>query len=110
MGFGTDTPYTAVPLGTWNLQVSSAGKAAVTLPCKLEANSAYTVLLVDRDGGLEAEVIRDSAGTGVVPVGGVQTGFGGLTPDPVVLVGGGAVAALAGGLLAGRIASRARAR
>lgn len=106
--FGTDTGYTQVALGTWNLQVSPVGKETVTLPCVLEANSAYTILLVDRNGTLQAEVIRDSAGSGVVPVGGVDTGFGGAAPEPAVLLGGALVAAAAGGLLASRL-GRARA-
>lgn len=109
--FATDTTYREVPLGTWNLQVSSAGRPTVSLPCQLEANSSYTVLLVDKSGTLEAEVIRDSTGTGLVPVGGVQTGFGGLALDPGWMLGGALLAAAGGGLLATRIGSgRARAR
>lgn len=109
--FGTDTAYMEVPLGTWKLAVTAPGRPAVTLPTRLDANSAYTVLLVDRGGGLVAELIRDSAGTAVVPVGGVDTGFGGAVLDPGALIGGALAASLAGALLAARVgAGRGRER
>lgn len=110
--FGTDTGYTEVPLGDWPLQVMAAGRLAVSVPVSLEVNSVYTVLLIDRDGKLVAELIRDSAGSGVVPVGGVETGFGWAAPvAPAAVLGGALAAALAGGLLAARVgARRTRAR
>ena len=91
--FGTDTPYVDVPLGTWNLKVSTPGGGpALTTPCELDANSTYTVLLVDRGGALKAEVLTDSAGSKVVPSGGVNAGYGGAADrggfDPAVLAGG----------------------
>lgn len=107
--FGTDTPYVDVPLGTWNLQVTSPDRTAVTLPCKLDVNSVYTVLLVDRNGALKAELLRDSTGSEVVPVGAVDTGFGGTAGAPAgsgaaVLVVG-LLAVVAGGLLTARVAA-----
>ena len=63
-----------VPLGTWNLKVSAPGRPDLTTPCQLDANSVYTVLLVDRDGALKAELLTDSAGSKVVPSGGVNAG------------------------------------
>ena len=77
--FGTDTPYVDVPLGTWNLKVTSPGGGPeLTTPCQLDANSTYTVLLVDRGGALKAELLTDSAGSAVVPSGGVNAGYGGM--------------------------------
>ena len=75
--FGTDTQYVDVPLGTWNLKVSAPGRPDLTTPCQLDANSVYTVLLVDRGGSLTAELLTDSAGSKVVPAGGVNAGYGG---------------------------------
>ena len=49
----------------------------LTTPCQLDANSIYTVLLVDRGGALKAELLTDSAGSKVVPSGGVNAGYGG---------------------------------
>jgi hypothetical protein len=90
--FGTDTPYVDVPLGTWNLKVTSPdGGPELTTPCQLDANSTYTVLLVDRGGALKAELLTDSAGSAVVPSGGVNAGYGGMADrvgvDPVALAG-----------------------
>lgn len=77
VAFGTSTGYAQVPLGTWELQVSAAGRTATTLPVTLDTNSVYSVLLVDRDGEVSAQLHRDSAGSAEVPLGGVDTGFGG---------------------------------
>lgn len=82
--FADDTAYVDVPLGTWNLKVSAAGRPTVTLPCELKANSAYSVLLVDRGGSLKAELLTDSAGSKVVPSGGVNAGYGGSADGPGV--------------------------
>ncbi len=108
--FGTDTPYADVPLGSWTLQVSSPGRPTSTLPVRLDANSVYTVLLLDKGGSLSTQLIRDSVGSGVVPVGGVETGFGGTAPGaaPAVLVAGLMLAAATGGLLVAGV-GRARA-
>lgn len=109
--FGTDTEYADVPLGGWTLRVTGSGVDTVALPVQLEANSVYTCLLVDRDGELVAELILDSAGSAVVPVGGVETGFGGTAVDPGLLAACALAAALAGGLFVTRVgARRARAR
>lgn len=78
--FGTSTAYTDVALGTWDLEVTTEGRRAAMLPVVLDRNSVYTVLLVDRDGTVAAELIQDSSGAGSVPVGGVDTGFGGDLP------------------------------
>ncbi len=105
--FATTTDYRDCPLGDWNVSVSAAGREATTLPVKLDANSTYTVLLVDRNGGLAAELYRDSAGSGTVPLGGVETGFGGTASVGIgAAVIGALVAAVAGGRLTSRVAAR----
>lgn len=101
--FGTDTAYADVPLGTWTLQVTTPGRPAVELPVQLDVNSVYTVLLLDRGGAFAAQLVRDSAGSSVVPIGSVETGFGGAAVDAVPIVAGALVAALAGVLLATRV-------
>lgn len=77
VAFGTSTGYAQVPLGTWNLQVTADGREATTLPVTMDTNSVYSVLLVDRDGAVAAELHRDSSGSALVPLGGVETGLGG---------------------------------
>lgn len=97
--FGTDTPYVDVPLGTWNLKVSAPGRPDLTTPCELDANSVYTVLLVDRGGSLKAELLTDSQGSKVLPSGGVNAGFGGSAgPDKVLLLSSALALAVTGAL------------
>lgn len=103
VAFGTDTDYVDVPLGTWNLAVTAPGRPRVTLPCQLDANSSYSVLLVDRGGALKAELLTDSAGSKVVPAGGVNTGYGGMADprrvDATVLLAAAMIAASIVGLV-----------
>lgn len=80
VAFGTQTDYRDCPLGTWNLKVTSE-RTSATLPLKLEDNSSYTVLLLDKGNGLEPALQRDSTGAATVPTGGVDTGLGGAAPD-----------------------------
>ena len=113
--FGTDTQYVDVPLGTWNLKVSAPGRPDLTTPCQLDANSVYTVLLVDRGGSLTTELLTDSAGSKVVPAGGVNAGYGGAADrtgvDPTLLAGALIVIVVAGlGLVARAEWARSRAR
>ena len=106
--FGTETNYVDCPLGNWNLKVT-AGDVAKTLPLKLEQNSSYTVLLVDKGNGLQPQVKRDSTGAGTVPTGGVNTGLGGTAGPSPLLLAGGAGAALLVAVLAVGVAVRRRA-
>ena len=108
--FGTATEYTEVPVGNWVCEVTPEGGASVRLPVALDATSTYTVLLVDRGDGLTTELIRDSAGSAVVPAGGVATGLGGAAPVPapvvVALVSGALVLVLLAGAAARRLVRR----
>jgi uncharacterized protein DUF4397 len=94
--FATTTQYTDVNAGTWTLQVTAPGKAPVDLPVTVDQNSTYSVVLLDKKGAFSAQLIRDSAGATVAPVGGVETGFGGTAPDPLALVAYGAAAVALG--------------
>jgi hypothetical protein len=99
VAFGTETKYVDCPLGNWDLKVTS-GQTTRNVPLKLEQNSSYTVLLVDKGNGLVPQIKRDSTGVGMVPTGGVNTGFGGAAgPDPVLVIGAAGAAALVSGLL-----------
>jgi hypothetical protein len=103
--FGTETGYVDCPLGNWDLKVT-AGDTTKNVPLKLEENSSYTVLLIDKGNGLQPQVKRDSTGAGTVPTGGVDTGMGGTAgPDPVLVAGGVLVLVVIG---AGASAVRAR--
>ena len=85
--FGTETGYVDCPLGNWDLKVTS-GDVARNVPLKLEENSSYTVLLVDKGNGLEPQVKRDSTGAGTVLASCGDTVMGGTAgPDPLRVAG-----------------------
>ncbi len=97
--FATATPYTDVNAGTWTLQVAAPGKPPVDLPVTVDQNSTYSVVLLDKQGAFSVRLIRDSSGSTVAPVGGVETGFGGTAPggsDPLALVAFGSAAVALG--------------
>jgi Domain of unknown function (DUF4397) len=98
VAFADTTGYRTVPVGNWTVQATTAGGAAPTsLPIDIAGNAVYTVLLLDRNGGLEAQLLLDSAGAAAVPTGGVDTGFGGTAAEPAArtLLPAGALVALA---------------
>lgn len=111
VAFGTSTGYADVPLGTWQLEVTAAGRSVTTLPVTLDTNSVYSLLLVDRDGAVSAELYRDSTGSTLVPVGGVETGLGGTAGSSgPLLVGLVAAIVVLGGLAAVAAERGSRAR
>ena len=111
VAFATATDYVEQPLGAWPLQVTTSGRPPVTLPVTLDANSVYTVLLLDAGGSFRAQLIHDSAGTGTVPVGSVETGEGGTAPGPALPLGtaGAALVLVLGATLVAGV-GRARSR
>jgi hypothetical protein len=78
LAFAQTTGYRTVPAGAWTLLAGPSGGTPVELPVTFAASGVYTVLLVDKNGKLAAELHTDAIGTGpVAPVGGVETGMGG---------------------------------
>ena len=101
--FATTTPYNDVNAGTWTLRVTAPGTPPVDLPVTVDQNSTYSVVLLDKKGAFSAQIIRDSAGSTVAPVGGVETGFGGTapgTPSPLALLAFGTAAVALGAVAA----------
>lgn len=83
---GTPTGYTSAPAGPWTITASGAGADASAATGEsdvvLDSNSVYTLLVLDaEDGSLVVEPVVDAVGTGLTPVGGAATGFGGLVDD-----------------------------
>jgi hypothetical protein len=77
LAFASTSDYVDVPAGSTTLQVSAGGEPPTDLPVDLDAGAVYSVLVLDEpDGGLTVEPVLDAASTGVVPVGGVETGAG----------------------------------
>ncbi len=109
--FGSQTDYVDVGLGQWVCEVSSDGRSVTQLALDLKSNSVYTVLLLDKGSGLQAQLYTDSTGSSVVPVGSVETGFGGTASDssPLLSLGTAAAAAMlvaTACALLGRVRSR----
>lgn len=121
--FATATDHVDVPGGPATLTVTPDDGPAVQLPVDLAAGSVYTLLVLDDGtGGLTVQRALDAAGSGTVPVGGVQTGAGGAADGAAsattatVAVAVAAAAAAVLGLLArpgrrpGRHTARSRTR
>lgn len=111
--FAGTTGYRSVPVGAWTLQVGSVGRDdPARVPIDVGANTVYTVFLLDGPDGLSAELYRDSAGAGAVPVGSVATGQGGTAPEatpPATLLPAALLSAGALAVAVGALALRARA-
>jgi len=93
LAFADTGAYVDVPAGPTTFQVSVAGGALTALPVELTAGAVYSLLVLGRaDGTLTVQPVLDSAGSGVVPVGGVEAGAGGTAGSGVPV---GALVALA---------------
>ena len=81
VAFATATGYVTAPAGRGTVGLAPANGAPFTLPVDLAAGGVYTVIVVQRGGGLGGQLQTDALGSGAVPAGGIETGFGG-TADP----------------------------
>lgn len=109
VGFAQTTGYRTVTSGDWTLLAGPPGAAATELPVKLAATGVYTVLLIDKNNALFAELHTDAIGAGpVVPAGGVETGLGGTVGTGILLTLVGAGLAAAASALLVRMAGRRR--
>lgn len=82
VAFATTTPYEIVKPGVLTIRVRpSNGGSSVLLHVTINANSVYTVLVLDGKTSLTAQLRVDSARAGAVPTGGVETGGGGTATE-----------------------------
>jgi len=103
LAFGGATGYATVAPGRWKLRASGATMSATRWET-LTAGTTYTLVVLDRAGGLQLHCLMDGAGSKVEPMGGVEMGFGGTAPRPVAsalpwlagMAGGGVIAACGG--------------
>jgi uncharacterized protein DUF4397 len=109
VAFATTTSYHQVAGGNWTLVVApSSGGKSVKLHVDLKSDSVYSLLILDGKTTLTPDLKVDATRDGSAPVGGVQTGAGGSSPQttPTIAV---SVLALAGVAFGGiAIASRRR--
>lgn len=108
--FATTTAYESVAPGALTLEVGPTGGKQFPLKVTLQPGCVYSILVLDSDGALTAQLRTDAESRGTTPVGPVATGGGGmsarklLTPTLYVAFG---TLLLAGALLLRR---RPRAR
>ncbi|QJY49410.1 DUF4397 domain-containing protein [Pseudonocardia broussonetiae] len=96
VAFGTATSYVTVPAGTGEFTVVPTAGDPARIGVELAAGGVYSVVVVERDGGLAGELRTDALGPDVAPEGGIDTGLGGTAePD----VPDAALSAVAAGLL-----------
>lgn len=102
LGFGSATPYMAVSPGKRTVQFAApGGHTAMTV--ELHPDSVHTIVVLDSSSGLKVDALTDAVGSGMMPMGGVNTGFGGTAPrqpsDPapwLLLIAAGTPLAIAG--------------
>jgi uncharacterized protein DUF4397 len=82
LAFSHMTSYMAVKPGDWMVSVHGGGRhAGKTVP--LTAGTIHTVVVLDGSHGkLQLTDLVDAAGSGMMPQGGADTGFGGTAPAP----------------------------
>jgi hypothetical protein len=102
LAFADLTSYMPVKPGTWAVTARGGGEHA-SRSVALAAGTIHTIVVLDSANGLQLADLEDAAGSGVMPQGGAQTGFGGTAPAPASsplpwagVVAAGAICACAG--------------
>lgn len=83
---GRASGYLTFPAGPTTLTVGPAGGSTVDIPITVNANQVASVVLVNRDGKIAADVRVDAEGPAMMPPGPIKAGFGGAAPgrpDPL---------------------------
>jgi hypothetical protein len=81
--FGVATPYADVPAGTYDVEVRAASSGQLLLTGQnwpVLAGTVASLVVLPSQSGPTLEVLRDAAGTGSLPAGGMATGAGGMAP------------------------------
>jgi Domain of unknown function (DUF4397) len=81
LAFSSITRYGKDQPGRWMLH-ASGGNETWSGPVKLTAGSIHTLVVLDSPNGLKVTDLMDAAGSGMMPSGGIDTGFGGSAPSP----------------------------
>lgn len=89
VAFATTTDYQLVTPGTWKLVVKpSDGRPSTEVGADLGDGNVYSLLVLDAENGLRAELKTDATRSGGVPAGSVATGAGGTSGPPWALIAG----------------------
>jgi hypothetical protein len=111
LAFGKLTSYRVANPGTWTFR-AVGGSEHTSRTIKLTPDCIHTIVILDGPGQLKIDDLLDSAGSMVMPTGGVATGLGGTAPRPaspapwLVTMGAGTLLALAGGFVIRRVRHR----
>ena len=97
---GQASDFRSGPPGRTDLKVGPPGGMSTSLPVEVGTNQIATVVLVERNGTIGAEVNIDAEGPAAVPPGQMNAGFGGATGGPIGAVAFGALAVVAAGVAA----------
>jgi len=81
LAFGVATSYTAVSPGAQTVQFAASGEHAAT-SVQLAADTVHTIVVLDGPSGLKVDALMDTAGSQVMPKGGVPAGLGGMASRP----------------------------
>jgi hypothetical protein len=109
LSFASVTSYQTVSPGTETVSVSGGGESA-NASLTVEADSVYTVVVLDGANGLIIDPLEDAAGSTIMPGGGAATGFGGTAPHSpmsplpwLAVIAAGTLLAAGGGLRLRRV-------
>jgi Domain of unknown function (DUF4397) len=98
--YGTVGAYAQVPQGRWTLRIAATDGAGISTSAPVDVSAGTVVslfILNGASGTVRLEPVVDAAAAGSVPVGGVNTGGGGLAgPDDVPGPSSGAAGVAAG--------------
>jgi hypothetical protein len=115
VSYGGVSEYMAVSPGTRTVQFT-APSARTAMPVKLAPDTVHTIVVLDSSSGLKVDALTDAAGSEMMPMGGVNTGFGGTAaaqssdPTPWSLLIAAGILLAAAGLAGLRRSRRAAAR
>ncbi len=112
LAFGKLTTYQVANPGTWTFRAVGASENT-SRAIKLVPDCIHTIVILDGAGHLKIDDLLDSAGSMVMPTGGVATGLGGTAPRPaspsapwLLAMGAGSLLVLAGGFAIRRVRHR----
>ena len=102
LAFGSATSYTPVSPGAQTVKFTGPDEHTAQA-FTVAADSVHTFVVLDNPSGLKVDALTDSAGSPIMPAGGVSTGFGGTAPHPagspapwLALIGAGVLLAAVG--------------
>ena len=79
LAFGAATSYMPVSPGVQMVQFTAPGEHA-SMAVRAAADTIHTIVVLDGSSGLKVDALTDAVGSQMMPMGAVNTGFGGTAP------------------------------